>query len=38
LAEAGIRFAALRPTWDVDDAAGLARFDALRNAPAAAHR
>lgn len=32
----GIRFATLPPIWDVDDAAGLARFDALRNAPAPA--
>ena len=30
----GIRLATLPPSWDVDDAAGLARFDALRNATA----
>jgi uncharacterized protein len=34
--QAGVRFAVLAPVWDVDDAAGLARFEALRNAPAPA--
>jgi rSAM/selenodomain-associated transferase 1 len=31
-AHAGIRFAALPVSWDVDDESGLARWDALRNA------